>query len=54
MTSLGEYGRREDAVHRVDLQLIRCSTYRRPELEGRVADGRYAAEQSIRPEKGQP
>jgi hypothetical protein len=54
MTSLGEYARTETAVHRVGLQLVRWSTYRRPVLEGRVADRRHAAEQFIQPAKVRP
>jgi putative transposase len=38
MASLRGYGRTAGAVHRIGLHLVWCSKYRRPVLEGRVAD----------------
>jgi putative transposase len=38
MASLSGYGRTAGAVHRIGLHLVWCPKYRRPVLEGRVAD----------------
>jgi putative transposase len=38
MASLGDFGRTASTVHSLRLQLVWCSKYRRPVLEGRVAD----------------
>jgi putative transposase len=38
MPSFQEYGRTAGAVHSIGLQLVWCPKYRRPVLEGRVAD----------------
>jgi putative transposase len=38
MVPLREYGRSAGAVHSIGLHLVWCPKYRRPVLEGRVAD----------------
>jgi putative transposase len=38
MASLSEYGRTAGAVHSIGLHLVWCPKYRRPVLEGQVAD----------------
>jgi putative transposase len=38
MASLREHGRTAGAVHNIGFHLVWCSKYRRPVLEGRIAD----------------
>jgi len=52
MASLSEYGRTAGAAHRLGLHLVWCPMYRRPVLEGGVADRFHSLIQAKCAERG--